>query len=86
MAVTDHGFREWLEKHKRAFEAVAACCSYAFCSISLSLFNKLVFSGIDFNYPVSICAFQSCFAVVFLQLGDCLKLSQPVPLSKSARH
>mmetsp|Transcript_1676 Transcript_1676/g.4359 ORF Transcript_1676/g.4359 Transcript_1676/m.4359 type:complete len:387 (-) Transcript_1676:109-1269(-) len=63
-------------------EPAIACLSYALCSISLSLFNKLIFSGSSFNFPISVLAFQSLCAVVFLLLSDWLKLSEPSPLTK----
>lgn len=68
------------------FEPALACTCYALCSISLSLFNKMVFSGSSFNYPISVLAFQSLCAVVFLQISDVLKLSEPSPLTKGARR
>jgi hypothetical protein len=68
------------------FEPALACTCYSLCSISLSLFNKMVFSGSSFNYPISVLAFQSLCAVVFLQVSDVLKLSEPSPLTKGARR
>ena len=73
------------EKSKKAeLEAVLACTSYGLCSILLSLCNKLVFSGADFNYPLAILAFQSLCAVCFLKGSDVLGLSKPLPLQRGA--
>lgn len=66
------------------FEPALACLSYALCSSALSLFNKLVFSGVSFNFPTSVLAFQSLCAVVFLLAGDCLRLSEPSPITRGA--
>jgi len=63
------------------FEPAVACVSYALCSITLSLFNKLVFSGTSFNFPISVLAFQSLCAVVFLKGAAVLKMHEPVPFS-----
>lgn len=67
------------------FEPALACLCYALCSITLSLFNKLVFSGHSFNFPISVLAFQSLCAVVFLIASDWLKLSEPSPLTRGTR-
>lgn len=67
-------------KSASEMEAVIACLSYAFCSTALSLCNKLVFSGANFNYPLAILAFQSLCAVVFLKGSDVLQISKPLPL------
>lgn len=68
------------KKRASEVEAVLACSAYALCSISLSLCNKLVFSGAEFNFPLAILAFQSLCAVVFLKGSDVLGLSKPLPL------
>jgi hypothetical protein len=72
------------DRKAASVEAVTACIAYAFCSIALSLCNKLVFSGADFNYPLAILAFQSACAVIFLKGSDLLGLSKPMPLQRSA--
>lgn len=65
-------------------EAAAACLTYAACSISLSLFNKQVFSGATFNFPISVLAFQSICAIVLIKGADILRVTKPVPVSLGA--
>jgi hypothetical protein len=72
MAEASDKERHWYSE----YEPALACASYFCCSISLSLFNKLVFSKGSFNFPISVLAFQSLCAVVFLQASDWLKCSE----------
>mmetsp|Transcript_24377 Transcript_24377/g.75924 ORF Transcript_24377/g.75924 Transcript_24377/m.75924 type:complete len:404 (-) Transcript_24377:47-1258(-) len=61
-------------------EAVLACSTYALCSISMSLCNKLVFSGADFDVPLAVLTYQSGCAVIFLKGGAALGILEPMPL------
>ncbi len=47
-------------------EAALACCSYAFCSISLTLANKAIFSETKLNYPWMILGVQSLVVALLL--------------------
>ncbi len=47
-------------------EALAACASYAFCSISLTLANKAIFSSRQLNYPWSVLLVQSLVVALLL--------------------
>lgn len=52
----------------RGGEAAAACMSYAFCSISLTLANKAIFSSAQFNYPWTILLIQSVVVALLLAM------------------
>lgn len=49
-------------------EALAACASYAFCSISLTLANKAIFSNRNLNYPWSVLLVQSLIVALLLSV------------------
>ena len=47
-------------------EALLACASYAFCSISLTLANKAIFSSRQLNYPWCVLLVQSLVVAMLL--------------------
>jgi len=67
---------------KETMEPVAACSAYFMSSLTLSLCNKLVFSGADFDYPFAVLAFQSMCSVVFILVPGLLGCSENVRLSR----
>lgn len=47
-------------------EAIAACASYSFCSIALTLANKAIFSEAALNFPWTMLLLQSAFVALLL--------------------
>ncbi|KAK4538676.1 hypothetical protein CDCA_CDCA19G4701 [Cyanidium caldarium] len=58
------------ERVRSRMEAVSSALAYATCSVLLTLFNKAVFSGKQFDYPWFALAWQSAATAVLVWLSS----------------
>lgn len=56
------------EKPVSKFESIATCVAYGAVSVSITLFNKAVFSVYKFHFPNAVLLLQIAISLLFLQL------------------
>jgi hypothetical protein len=66
---------------RSSIKKLTACLSYATVSVSMTLFNKAVFSVYQFNFPNFVTTLQIIISIVYMLVLENLKWLEIEPIS-----
>ncbi len=70
-----------LNLSKQSVKQLSACLSYGAVSVSMTLFNKAVFSVYQFNYPNFVTTLQIIISIVYMLILESFKWLEIEPIS-----
>lgn len=66
---------------KSTLKKLSACLAYGAVSVSMTLFNKAVFSVYQFNYPNFVTTLQIIISIVYMLILENFKWLEIEPIS-----
>lgn len=70
-----------VELDKLSAKRLTACLSYGTVSVSMTLFNKAVFSVYQFNFPNFVTTLQIIISIIYMLVLENLRILEIEPIS-----